>query len=73
MAAGSTHIFTLTGCPREVRIVSRSAAPDELGVARDPRVLGIALRQIVLRQGTRFHTIKAADTRLAEGFHAVER
>jgi hypothetical protein len=35
-------------------------------------VLGIALRQIVLRQGTRFHTIKASDARLAEGFHAFE-
>ena len=69
---GEAHIFALAGCPREVRIVSRSAAPDELGVARDPRVLGIALRQIVLRQGTRFHTIKASDARLAEGFHRFE-
>lgn len=66
------HIFALATCPREVRIVSRCAAPDELGVARDPRVLGIALRQIVLRRGTRFHSIKAADARLAEGFHAFE-
>jgi hypothetical protein len=55
-----------------VRIVSRAAAPDELGVARDPRVLGIALRRIVLRQGTHFHMIKASDARLAEGFHAFE-
>ena len=69
---GEAHIFALGTRPREVRIVSRSAAPDELGVARDPRVLGVALRQIVLRRGTRFHTIKAADARLAEGFHAFE-
>jgi hypothetical protein len=69
---GEAHIFALATRPREVRIVSRSAAPDELGVARDPRVLGVALRQIVLRRGTRFHTIKAADARLAEGFHAFE-
>ena len=69
---GEAHIFALAGCPREVRIVSRAAAPDELGVARDPRVLGIALRRIVLRQGTHFHMIKASDARLAEGFHAFE-
>ena len=69
---GEAHIFALAGCPGEVRIVSRSAAPDELGVARDPRVLGIALRQLVLRQGTWFHMINAADARLAEGFHAFE-
>ena len=35
-------------------------------------MLGVALRQIVLRQGARFQTIKARDMRLAKGFHAFE-
>ena len=37
--------------PETVRIVSRGGAPQELGVARDPRVLGVALWRITLRQG----------------------
>ena len=69
---GEAIIFALTASPREVRFVSRAASPDVLGVARDPRVLGVALRQIVLRQGARFQTIKARDARLAKGFHTFE-
>jgi hypothetical protein len=56
-----------------VRVVSRAAAPAELGVARDPRVLGVAVRQIVLRQGTRFQVVASADGRLAEGFYPFEQ
>jgi hypothetical protein len=69
---GGAVVFALTGSPREVRVVSGAASPDALGVARDPRVLGVALRQIVLRQGARFQTIKARDARLAKGFHSFE-
>jgi hypothetical protein len=69
---GEWRVFTLAGRPESVRIVSRSAVPQELGLARDPRCLGVALRQIVLRQGTRARTIAAADAALAEGFHQFE-
>lgn len=69
---GEAVVFALTRSPREVRVVSRAASPDALGVARDPRVLGVALRQIVLRQGARFQTIQARDACLAKGFHAFE-
>ena len=41
-------------------------------MARDPRVLGVALRQICVRQGNRFAIIKANDPALADGFHAFE-
>jgi hypothetical protein len=41
-------------------------------LARDPRVLGVAVRRIALRQGTRFRIIEAADPALIEGFHAYE-
>jgi hypothetical protein len=58
--------------PPSVRIVSRSGAPAELGVARDPRELGVAVKLIALRQGTKFRVIEARDTSLTEGFHEFE-
>ena len=41
-------------------------------LARDPRMLGVAVRRIVLRQGTRFRIIDAADPLLTDGFHMFE-
>ena len=58
--------------PPAVRIISHAAAPQELGLARDPRSLGIALRRIAIRQGTRFQVIEADDPRLSDGLHAFE-
>jgi hypothetical protein len=55
-----------------VHIVSRAAAPQELGLARDPRRLGVAVRRIMVRQGTKFRVAEAADPLLLEGFHAYE-
>jgi hypothetical protein len=65
-------VFRLTGRPAAVRIASREAVPAELGLARDPRSLGVALRRIAVRQGTKFVVLKADDARLADGFHAYE-
>jgi ELWxxDGT repeat protein len=70
--AGDVYVFTLVQAPAPVRIVSRAAAPQELGLARDSRCLGVALRRIIMRQGTRFKVTEADDARLAEGFHAFE-
>jgi T5SS/PEP-CTERM-associated repeat protein len=69
---GSAHIFRLPAEPSSVRLVSRAGVPAELGVARDPRALGVAVRQVVLRQGKRFRLLRAADRALADGFHAFE-
>jgi hypothetical protein len=55
-----------------MRVISRAGCPAELGLARDPRVLGVALRRIVVRQGTRFRIIEAQDDRLTDGFHLSE-
>jgi hypothetical protein len=59
-----------------MRLVSRAAAPQELGLANDPRCLGVAVRRIAVRQGTRqgarFRVVTAGDARLAEGFHPFE-
>jgi hypothetical protein len=52
--------------------VSRSASPQELGLARDPRELGVALRRIIVRKGTQFRIIEVNDARLSEGFHTFE-
>jgi len=58
--------------PSALTILSRSAAPAELGLARDPRHLGVAPRRLVVRQGTRFRVTEAQDDRLTAGFHAYE-
>ena len=41
-------VFRLPKRPAAVRIVSRAAVPAELGMARDPRCLGVALRSVML-------------------------
>ena len=69
---GDAYIFELPDQSDTVRIVSRAAVPQELGLARDPRSLGVALRRVVVRRGTKFRVIEAHDDALAEGFHAFE-
>jgi hypothetical protein len=64
--------FHLPSVPGEVRIVSRAGAPDELGIARDPRLLGVAVRQIRLWRGAELRLIEASDPSLEEGFHLFE-
>lgn len=66
------YVFRLPACPADVRLKSRAASPQELGLARDPRVLGIAVRQIEVWQGRRVTVFLAADGRFADGFHAYE-
>ena len=69
---GLAHIFALPDAPKSVRVVSRACAPVELGLARDPRCLGIAVRRLVLRQGSRFRVMEAADKELTGGFHPYD-
>ena len=66
------HVFRLISTPVTIRITSRAGAPQELGLSRDPRSLGVALRRIIVRQGTRFKVAKADDARLIDGFHDFE-
>jgi hypothetical protein len=65
-------VFHLSGQPETVLIASREGVPSELGIARDPRSLGVALRCIAVRQGSKFEAIFAWDTRLTDGFHPYE-
>ncbi len=64
--------FRLAARPTAVRIVSRAGAPQELGLSRDPRPLGVALRQIVVTQGRRTQIVGAEDKRLTKGFYEFE-
>ena len=67
-----TYVFYLGTRPWSARVVSRSAAPQEIGIARDPRQLGVAVRQIVLAGPRRQTTIGADMPFLRDGFHAFE-
>jgi T5SS/PEP-CTERM-associated repeat protein len=69
---GDVLVFGVCGGASEVRVVSRAAAPQEIGVASDPRCLGVAVRRVVVRQGTRFRVVRGEDPVLAAGFHAFE-
>jgi hypothetical protein len=66
------YVFQLLAIPSVLRIVSRAASPAELGIARDPRVLGVALRRLGVRNGARFRITEADDGGLTDGFHAFE-
>jgi hypothetical protein len=69
---GNVHAFRVPPRPGIVRIVSRAASPAALGLARDPRVLGVAVRRILLWDGPRVDLLEASDERLADGFHGYE-
>jgi Ca2+-binding RTX toxin-like protein len=69
---GSTVTFHLPRRPEAVRIASRAGSPAELGVARDPRMLGVAIRRIMVFKGTRSRVLDAADASLTNGFHGFE-
>ncbi len=70
--AGGRWTFRVTGAPREVRIMSHAVVPAELGLARDPRPLGVAIRRVGFRQRAEMRLLEAADLRLAGGFHLFE-
>ncbi|HTB47739.1 MAG TPA: Hint domain-containing protein [Acetobacteraceae bacterium] len=65
-------VFQLHSRPRSVRICSRAAVPQELGLARDARSLGVAVRRIVLALPPWVREIDAGEDALADGFHAFE-
>ena len=70
---GAARLFRLPVRPEHVAVVSRIGVPQELGWARDPRPLGVALRHMVLRQAARLVVVEAEDARLAQGFHEFEQ
>jgi hypothetical protein len=69
---GESHEFILPRKPGSLRVVSRAGSPSELGLARDPRLLGVAIRSIQVWNGARPRVMEAADPALTEGFHDFE-
>jgi hypothetical protein len=69
---GEVYVFQLPTVPSVLRIVSRAGAPAEFGLMRDPRVLGVALRRLVVRKGTQFSVAEADNDGLSDGFYAFE-
>jgi hypothetical protein len=66
------HVYRLAERPSRVHIISRAGVPEELGLARDPRALGVALRQIRFWRGATLRCIEASDPLLDLGFHQFE-
>jgi hypothetical protein len=65
-------VFRLREVPGAIRLVSRAASPAELGLARDPRVLGVAVRRVEVWQGPKVSVLEAGDDRLVDGWHGFE-
>jgi hypothetical protein len=70
--SGNTRIFSLPGHPAAIRVVSRAGIPAELGLVRDSRMLGVALKHVEWRKGTQLYAIDLADPCFVSGFHAFE-
>ena len=66
------YLFRLPPGLNSVRILSREAVPAELGVARDPRSLGVAVERIQISQGALLVLIEASNELLVNGFHGYE-
>ena len=66
------HRFRLARRPATVRVVSRAGSPAELGLARDPRRLGVAIRAVRLWRGPVLRVSDASDKSLQDGFHLFE-
>ncbi len=67
-----TYVFRVPPHPHSVILASRAAVPSELGIARDPRALGVALRLIEMSHSWKLKVLDAADERLISGFHGYE-
>jgi hypothetical protein len=71
-AEDGVYRFRLERAPDELRIVSRSASPAELGRNPDWRRLGVAIRSIVLRRADETRNLPHDWLGLSEGFHGAE-
>ncbi|MEI7713938.1 MAG: Hint domain-containing protein [Rhodospirillales bacterium] len=66
------YAFQLRRRPTDLRVVSRETTPTEIGLSRDARSLGVAIRQIRLWSGPNVTILDANDPSLTDGFHAFE-
>jgi collagen type I/II/III/V/XI/XXIV/XXVII alpha len=68
----AVYVFRLPARRFSVRVISRAGVQSELGLARDPRPLGVALQSVVLMQGSRHRVFDAVEPAFFDGFHAFE-
>ena len=66
------YMFRLPPGLNSISIRSREAVPAELGLARDSRSLGVAVKRIQISQGARLVLIEASNDLLVNGFHDYE-
>ena len=64
------QFFRLEMQPRQIRLRSRATVPQDLGLARDPRLLGVAVRRLAFSQALQYRTVEA--TELTDGYHGYE-
>ena len=69
---GGTFAFRLPRVHTSARIVSRAAIPQELGLARDDRMLGVAVHRFVVSDARRRRPIDAESALLTDGYHGYE-
>jgi autotransporter-associated beta strand protein len=72
MCRGTAWTFTLSREPDELRIVSRFGSPAELGIQRDPRPLGVAIRRVAVLGSGQVRAIGFEDETLVDGWHSAE-
>ncbi len=70
--SGDSHVFALAGRPETVRIASRAGVPQELGLARDARCLGVAVSGVAVLRGAHHAVVPAEDLAGRDGFHLFE-
>ena len=64
--------FILPATARDIRLISRAAVPQELGIARDSRPLGVAMQGIAVWQGRHVRAVSAEDAIFTDGFYSFE-
>ena len=69
--------FRLSRRPDSVRVLSRSGVPQELGIGRDARALGVALKRLTVGDGAAMRVFTADDPALddadrTDGLHGFE-
>jgi len=69
---GSRYLFSLGEAPREIRLSSATFCPFEIGIGRDERTLGVAVKGLLLRGKGVTTWIEHLCPLLADGWNGAE-
>ena len=70
--AGDAHWFDLARPAREIRLVSASARPLDLGLGKDRRRLGVQVLAIRFEHATGHAELPLTDPAFVDGFHKLQ-